>query len=162
MKPLLAACVLFAVLPLHAQELPDKPQPTVRVKMVDESTNKNVWLALEVPQPTIDRAWLLWNGAAQASAVIDVENSVYSLKRPGVTEVNPILGTNPGRAKYYALNEAVFGAMAYLSYRVKRENDASVAFGAPPRWHSKWWIIPAGEIAVHVFSTIYSVAKTGR
>ena len=146
---------------LKCTDLPDKPTPTVRVKLIDESINRPVWLTLPVPHRTADKSFWIAQALVQASTIVDVEVSVNSLKKSGVVELNPLLGKHPSRLRYYGTNEALNFTIGYLSWRAKRSQDAAHEFGAKQSW-DRWWVASAATVAVHMFGVGFTLAETRR
>jgi len=77
------------------------------------------------------------------SAVFDGETTIRGLQTPGRREMNPLLGSHPDRARFYATVGATDTAMAYLAYRLKRGG------------HDKLWKMPLlGASSVHLGGAI--------
>lgn len=152
--------LLLCSCPLFAQNLPFKPQPTVRVKLTDGT--KTWYQPLVVPHRTADRAFWLSTGLSLALTVADVENSHYALNKLGTIEANPVFGQHPGRARYYAICLPIFAVNTYLSYRYKREDDAMAAAGIRGHKYAKWWVPSLANTVVHAVGVTVTLASTGR
>jgi hypothetical protein len=77
------------------------------------------------------------------SAVLDGESTMRGLQHPGTREMNPLLGSHPNRARFYASAGASDAAIAYLAYRFKRAG------------HEKLWKAPLlGAGTVHLGASI--------
>ena len=145
---------------MRAQEFAN---PRVGVKLIDDRTGEHVRLNLPVTRRTADKAFWTWTAVSQAFTIADNENSVYALKLPGTHESNFIYGRDPGRARYYAIGEAIFALGSCISWRDKRERDAAVAFGArPDRTHRYWWLPQASNIAWHAIGIGITIGRTHR
>jgi len=167
----LLALLLFAI-PLQAQNLPFKPEPTVKVKLTcgDDLACKQKWYTypdtqkafyeeLPVPHRTADKAFWLVTAVSQAATLADDFNTEYALKRPGTSEANPILRSTPA---LFGVTEGLFLVNEAFTYRAKREDDALKAAGIPGHKYAKWWVIPIFNIAPHAVGVGATIAFTGR
>ena len=77
-------------------------------------------------------------------------------------EADPLYGSHPGRARYYAIAMPVAGLCAYYSYRYKREDDALAAAGIPGHKYVKWWLPEALNIGAHIFGIVATASFTGK
>lgn len=86
-----------------------------------------------------DRQYWSLVGFTAASAVFDGETTMHGLQNKGLREMNPLLGSHPDRARFYATVGATDAGFAYLAYRLKRSG------------HDKLWKMPlVGAGAVHM------------
>ncbi len=86
-----------------------------------------------------DRQFWTMVAFTAGSAVLDGETTIRGLQTPGRREMNPLLGSHPNRARFYATVGATDTAMAYLAYRLKRSG------------HDKLWRVPLlGASSVHL------------
>jgi hypothetical protein len=166
--------LLLAATPVGAQNLPFKPLPTVRVQLTCRKydlacqqqygvkSGDKWWEPLAVTHRTADTAFLESTGIAFGATVMDVENSVYALSKPGIYEINPIFGKHPNRGRYYGIMLPATGAFAYYSYKWKRQDDALKAAGLAEHKYMKWWVPNALMTATHVFGTLFTLDATGR
>ena len=168
MKTLLLATLILAAFPAWAQreviqapDLPNKPEPTIRVKLIDESTKQKITATLPVPHRTADRDWWLLTLASEAATVADVENTKLCLELPNNYETNPVYGSHPSRLRLYGISEAIWGVDTYLSWKLKRSEDAAAAFGARRTW-PRWWLLPLSNIAGHTVGVLATIGNTGR
>ena len=131
-------------------------QSTVNVQLTD---GIHKWYEpLPVPHRTADRAWWLSTATSAAATVADVEYSMYVIRRPDARELNPLLGSRPNRAQYYAISLPVLGLSTWFSYHYKRQDDALAAAGLPPHKYAKWWVIAGINGCVHTGGFLASVA----
>lgn len=156
----LAIAMLLLAGTLHAQELPFKPKPVVRVELTNGVDKW--WQPLPVPHRTADRAYWASTITSLGWTVADVENSVYILKSPKTHEVNFIFGSHPSRGRYYAICLPVFLGSAYLSYRYKREDEALKYAGLPTHKYVRWWLPEALNTGSHVLGVLVTLTSTGR
>jgi hypothetical protein len=156
----LAILMLLLVGTLHAQELPFKPLPVVRVQLTDGA--KKWYEPLAVPQKTADKAFLAYLGVSALSMIADCENTEYALQKPGASERNLLFGGRPGRAKCYGLSAPVFLGMGYYSYKYKREDSALAYAGLPAHRFVRWWVPDALNTAFHVVGVLVTLTSTGR
>ncbi len=94
-------------------------------------------------QRVADRQFWTLVAFTAGSAVLDGETTIRGLQTPGRREMNPLLGSHPDRARFYATVGATDAAMAYLAYRLKRSG------------HDKLWRMPLlGSSTVHLGGAI--------
>jgi len=94
-------------------------------------------------QRVADRQFWTMVAFTAGSAVLDGETTIHGLETPGRREMNPLLGSHPDRARFYATVGATDAAMSYLAYRLKRSG------------HDKLWKTPLmGASAVHLGGAI--------
>ena len=153
--------ILLCGIPAWAQDaLPSKPEPTVRVQLTD---GQRKWYEqLPVKHKTVDHAWWEWAIVSGGMTILDAENSLYALHKPGTSEANGIFGSHPSRAKYYGIMLPVAGLGDILSYKYKREDDALKSAGMQGHKYSKWWIIQAMNTGAHVVGVAITLGSTGR
>lgn len=90
-------------------------------------------------QRTADRRFWTLVAVTAGSAVLDGETTMHGLQQTGLREMNPLLGSHPDRARFYATVGAGDTALAYLAYHLKRTG------------HEKLWRIPlVGAAGVHL------------
>jgi hypothetical protein len=143
MKYLLAILILWSV-PTFAQEI-ERPKPqTVKVNLVSDITHEHVSYNLPVPHRTADKAWWIATGLSQAATIADVEATQrICLSSPSCSLANPLDGgRRPSRVVQYGITEGIWGLATWYSYRVKRHDDAAVAFGAKVDKLSHWYYLP--------------------
>lgn len=148
MKFLLAVLILWSV-PAFAQEI-ERPNPqTVKVNLVSDITHERVTYNLPIPHRTADKAWWIATSISQAATIADVETTQrICLSSPSCSLANPLDGgRRPSRAVQYAITESIWGLATWYSYRVKRHDDAAVAFGAKVDRLSHWYYLPIAVIA---------------
>ncbi len=132
----------------------------VRVHLTDGT--RKWYEPLPVTHRTADRGYWATTAVSQALTIADVENSLYALRQPGTGEVNPLLGSNPTRLRYYAVLEPFTVLMGYLSWRYKREDDALKASGIQGHKYVKWWMPNAAISGAHIFGLLVTIEATGR
>ena len=94
-------------------------------------------------QRVADRQFWTLVGITAGSAVFDGETTISGLQTPGRQEINPLLGSHPDRARFYATVGAADAGVAYLAYRLKRSG------------HEKLWKVPlVGASFVHLSGAI--------
>ncbi|MFZ3213566.1 MAG: hypothetical protein WA188_18835 [Terriglobales bacterium] len=98
-------------------------------------------------QRVADRQYWTLVAFTAGSAVMDGETTIHALQTPGRRELNPVLGSHPDRARFYATVGATDAAISYLAYRLKRGG------------HDKLWKVPLlGAGAVHLGGAINNLA----
>ncbi|MGC2322380.1 MAG: hypothetical protein WA463_07095 [Terriglobales bacterium] len=86
-----------------------------------------------------DRQYWSLVGFTAASAVFDGETTMRGLQNKGLREMNPLLGSHPDRARFYATVGVADAGFAFLAYRLKRSG------------HDKLWKLPLlGAGAAHM------------
>jgi hypothetical protein len=161
------------IIGLQAQNLPDKPQPTVKIQFTCKldvkcqenygvKANQKFYRQLPVVQPTVDHAYVLSTSTTVLLSIADIENSIYTLNKPGTQEVNWLFGSHPGRVRYYAVILPVDAATTLISYRYKREDEALKAAGYPGHKIVKWWLPTTMMSAAHIVGILVTVTSTGR
>lgn len=166
--------ILAASMTMHAQEFPFKPLPTVRVHLtcagdIQCADNYHVkpmdkwWEPLPVRQPTVDKKWLTATSISGILTAGDVENSIIAIGNcRNSHEVNPIYGSCPSRARYYAISGPLYIFNAYMSYKWKREDDATKAAGMTGHKYMKWWLPDAINGGGHLLGIIITLSATGK
>jgi len=98
-------------------------------------------------QRVADRQYWALVAFTAGCAVMDGETTIHDLRIPGRREMNPLLGSHPDRARFYATVGATDAAIGYLAYRLKRGG------------HEKLWKVPLlGAGAVHLGGAINNLA----
>jgi hypothetical protein len=161
-KIALAVIVLSSIKGIGAQStVPKSPYATsVKIHMTDGHTKW--WEPYPATHRTIDHSYLESTALSAFLTVADMENAHYALTRPGTHEFNAIFGYRPTRDTYYATSGVVFAAMAYMSYRYKREDDALKAAGLPGHKIVKWWVPNALNSTAHFVGVFATLAATGK
>ena len=137
------------------------PFGTIKTHMRNKETGAQWIQYLPVPHKTADRAFWLWTIADVASTVADGENTFYALRKAGVRESNPLLGSHPTRARYYPLELGLCAFQTYLAYRWKRADDAERAAGFKQA-RLPWWAPQLAITASHGAGVAFTLAFTGR
>jgi len=153
---------LLWVTPIAAQSLPDKPIPTVKTDLIDESTNRHVVMSLRVPHSTTDRAWWIWTVTSIGATIADVEITQHlCLSNPQCREGNPIYGgSRPKRITQYAIAGGITSAATWYSWHRKRKDDAERAWGLDVKGVDHWWVIQLVNTLNHgVSSTITIIGR---
>ena len=132
---------------------------TVKVQMTDGA--RKWYEPLPVPK-THDHKFLILTASSVLANVADVENSLVALRGQHVRELNPLYGQHPNRLRYYDVSLPITGALAYWSWRWKREDAALKFAGYPGHRFMKWWIPEALNIATHGAGLGFTAASTGR
>lgn len=90
-----------------------------------------------------DRQFWTLVGITAGAAAVDGETTIHDLQTRRVQEMDPLLGTHPDRARFYATVGAADAGMAYLAYRLKRSR------------HDKLWKLPlVAASSVHLGGAI--------
>jgi hypothetical protein len=98
-------------------------------------------------QRVADRQFWTLVAFTAGAAVLDGETTMHGLQTPGRREMNPLLGSHPDRARFYATVGATDAAFSYLAYRLKRGG------------HDKLWKLPLlGAGTVHLGGAINNLA----
>jgi hypothetical protein len=150
----LMAISLFATeAACHAQdEPPSKPIPTVRVKLTcaprdlvcmgefNARPGQTWYATYPVTHRTADRSYILSVLGAAAFTTADVENSVIAERAiPNGQELNPVFfSKHPTRARYYEIEAPVTAIAALVSWRYKRQDDATKIAGVQGHKWVKW------------------------
>ncbi|MGA8837675.1 MAG: hypothetical protein WCF74_16885 [Candidatus Sulfotelmatobacter sp.] len=112
---------------------------------VEQNTNKR-WR-------TLDNKFTLLHTLSTVALVGDLETTVRGLAaQPKATELNPIFGEHPTRARLYGIAVPLNAFSFYLSYHYKKT--------APSR--SVWKLGPGMSIAVHTAAAINNLIVTHR
>lgn len=99
-------------------------------------------------QRVADRQFWTLVAFTAGSAVLDGETTMHGLQSAGLREMNPLLGSHPDRARFYATVGATDTALAYLAYRLKRSG------------HDKLWKMPLlGASTVHLGGAINNLLR---
>ena len=116
-----------------AQPMISAPEPIVSTSQPQFSSSRS---GLRIVPPVAgerrvaDRQFWTMVAFTAGSAVLDGESTIRGLQTPGRREMNPLLGSHPNRARFYATARATDAALAYLAYRLKRSG------------HNKMWKLP--------------------
>jgi hypothetical protein len=158
----IAAILFLLAAPAMAQTLPDKPQPTVHVKLINRF-GKPETLRLPVEHRTVDRSFIVASVISQGLTFADVANTRYCLRLQACNEKNPVFGgAHPNAGVQWGISELAYGFTTYMARRQKRQNDAERAFGARITASNHWYIWPAMNTAVHTFGLVFTLAETHR
>ncbi len=115
-----------------------EPQP-----LVGSSRSAIRTVALPAEQRVADHKFWTLVAVTGSCAVLDGESTIRGLQTPGRREMNPVLGTHPDRARFYATVGATDAAFSYLAYRLKRSG------------HERLWKMPLfGASAAHLAGAI--------
>jgi hypothetical protein len=168
----LVPILLLAAVGAHAQELPFKPEPNVRVQLTCPTdacaqfysikVHGKFYEELPVRKRTADRAWFVSTALSGILTVADVQNSVYALRGGSVREVNPLLGSHPSVARYYALCGPVALLTGYVAWRWKREDQALADAGLIGHKYAKWHVANDLNSAAHVVGLAVTLLSTHR
>lgn len=113
---------------------------------VEQNTNNKRWR-------TLDNKFILLHTLSTVALVADLETTVRGLAaQPKATELNPIFGEHPTRARLYGIAVPLNAVSLYLSYHYKKT--------APSR--SVWKLGPEMSIAVHTAAAINNLIVTHR
>jgi hypothetical protein len=126
-----------------AQPMISAPEPIVSTAPQPQFSSSRSGLRILPPvageRRVADRQFWTMVAFTAGSAVLDGESTIRGLQTPGRREMNPLLGSHPNRARFYATAGATDAALAYLSYRLKRSG------------HDKLWKLPLlGASTVHL------------
>ena len=96
--------------------------------------------APERRQRTVDRQFILLHALSTMALIADLETTARAVEGlPRATEVNPLFGQHPTRARLYGIGVPLDALTIYVSYHYKKTE--------PKR--SVWKVGPALSIAVH-------------
>jgi len=102
---------------------------------------------------TLDRKFILLHTLSTMALIADLETTARGLARqPKPTELNPLFGSDPTRARLYGIGVPLSAFAFYLSYHSKKI--------APRR--SVWKVGPELSIAVHSAAAINNLIVTHR
>ena len=87
----------------------------------------------------VDRTFVLVTGMSAAAMVLDTELTVHCLQKGTCTELNPLLGSSPSRARLYATNVPMMLGGVMVSRWLKSRNPNS----------KLWMLIPFSDTASH-------------
>jgi len=140
-RPLLSASVSAAEPMISAPEpiTSSAPQPLAN------SSRSAIRIAPQADgeQRVADRQFWTLVAFTAGSAVLDGETTIHGLQTPGRRELNPLLGSHPDRARFYATVGVTDAALSYLAYRLKGSG------------HDKLWKMPLlGASSVHLGGAI--------
>jgi len=98
--------------------------------------------------PVTDHQFWTLIAVTAGSALLDGETTIHGLQSARLREMNPLLGSRPGRARFYGTVGAGDTALAYLAYRLKRSG------------HDKLWKVPlVGASTVHLGGAINNFVR---
>ena len=99
----------------------------------------------------LDHKFILLQSLSTVALLADVETTVHAIAaQPRATELNPLFGAHPTRARLYGIAVPLNALSFYLSYHAKKTE--------PKR---NWWIIgPGVSIAVHSAAAINNLITT--
>jgi hypothetical protein len=133
-SPALSASVTVAEPTISAPEPSSAPQP-----LLGSGRNAISTVPPVNHQRVANRQFWALVGITGSCAVLDGESTIHGLQTPGRREMNPMLGSHPDRARFYATVGATDAAFSYLAYRLKRGG------------HEKLWKMPLlGTSAAHL------------
>lgn len=103
---------------------------------------------------TIDRKFILLQTFSTLALVSDLESTAHVVagRQPQASEVDPLFGKHPTRARLYGIGVPLDAFVIYMSYHAKKV--------APKR--KLWEIGPALSIAIHSAATINNLAVASR
>ena len=102
---------------------------------------------------TVDRNFILLHAFSAAALVADLETTVRSFQGQGkATELNPLFGAHPTRARLYGIAVPINAFSFYLSYHYKKIEPG----------RSIWKLGPGLTIAVHTAAAINNLIATHR
>jgi hypothetical protein len=93
---------------------------------------------------TLDRKFILLQTLSAAALVADVETTMRDLGGQRASELNPLFGQHPTRARLYGINVPLNVLSFYVSYHFKKTDPS----------RSLWKVGPALSLAVHATATI--------
>jgi hypothetical protein len=93
----------------------------------------------------LDRKFILLQSLSTVALLADIETTAHAVAaQPRATELNPLFGAHPTRARLYGISVPLNALSFFLSYRAKK---------AEPK--RRLWIIgPGVSIAVHSSAAI--------
>jgi len=142
--PVLSASMSAAEPLISAPEpmTPSTPQPLLS----SSGSAFHIMPPAEGAQRVADRQYWTLVAFTAGTAVLDGETTIRGLQT-GRRELNPLLGSHPDRARFYATVGATDAGLAYLAYRLKRGG------------HDKLWKLPLlGAGTVHLGGAINNLA----
>jgi hypothetical protein len=170
MKPILLAVVLTFAITLcgqtadnsphsstvavtaHNRELPSAPSGSIAEAdhRWTQPTNFAVAATPSRRSPkTWDTSFFLLSGVATALTVADMELTARCTARQTCSEVNPLYGTNPTRARLYGISLPMLGGQLFLAQWLKHRH--------PGR---KVWMMPLiANSASHAVGTATAIGK---
>ncbi len=102
---------------------------------------------------TLDRKFILLHALSTVALVADLETTVRSFEgQAKATEVNPLFGAHPTRARLYGIAVPLNALSFYLSYHYKKVEPG----------RSIWKVGPGLTIAVHTAAVINNLIATHR
>src|ERR1035437_7924463 len=102
---------------------------------------------------TLDRKFILLHALSAVALVADLETTAYSFRgQAKVTELNPLFGAHPTRARLYGIAVPLNVLSFYVSYRYKKNQPG----------RSLWKLVPGLSIAAHTAATINNLIATHR
>lgn len=101
----------------------------------------------------LDRKFILLYSLSTVALLADLETTARAVAaQPSATELNPLFGEHPTRARLYGIAVPLNALSFYLSYHAKKTE--------PKR---RWWIIgPGVSLAVHSSAAINNLIATHR
>jgi len=129
-----------------AEPAPSAPEPVISASQPIVNSGRGdfrIAPAAAGERHVADRQFWTLVAFTAGSAVLDGESTIRGLQTPGRRELNPLLGSHPDRARFYATVGASDAAFSYLAYRLRRGG------------HEKLWKMPLlGATAVHLGGAI--------
>jgi hypothetical protein len=134
---LLVLCSAFAV----CENLPDAPSAIGAPAPVVVQNKQPLTLAQVPPERASSKPeFLLWAVAANAATIADIESTAWVFRNCATcTEVSPIYGRRPTRARMYAMNIPVNAFSLWLANHVRHSCEG------PQCWT---WRIPLVVLSV--------------
>ncbi len=116
----------------------------VAAPIVEQPTNSSL--------RTIDRQFILLNALSTGALVADVETTIHAVgEETKASELNPLFGVHPTRARLYGITLPLNALSFYLSYHAKKT--------MPKR--RIWEIGPGLSIAAHTTAAINNLIVAG-
>lgn len=138
-------CLMFIIAlagtALHAQESPvlSAAARSSSEPLISSSRNMVRVPPVAPGQRVADKPFWTLVAVTAGSAVLDGETTMRGLATGRYREVNPVLGSHPGRARFYLTVGATDAALSYVAWRLKRGG------------HEKLWKVPLlGATTVHL------------
>jgi hypothetical protein len=102
---------------------------------------------------TLDRSFILLHSLSAVALIADLETTARSFEgQANATELNPLFGPHPTRARLYGITVPLNALSFYVSYRYKKiEPDRKT-----------WKIAPGLCIAIHTAAAINNLIATHR
>ncbi len=100
---------------------------------------------------TVDRSFILLQTLSAVALIVDLETTARSFEgQPKLTELNPVFGAHPTRARLYGIAVPLNVLSFYASYRYKKIEPG----------RKTWKIAPGLCIAIHTAAAINNLIAT--